>query len=572
MYLTLTLLYYTMDAEGESRVLFPLANKCLPIVGLFMPQIISLRETSANQWQARYQGNYGVYTIKITTDGKKTKKFSCTCPSDYYPCKHISMIEEAIAERIAKNKKAGIHEGLGPELLLKDLSREELYDFIVNQLNYIPELYDKVMLEFSYKAKSGEKNKYSPVLRKALAALEFYYDDYDSEEWRTIDIFDEWLEKAQGYLKQNNGAEAALIAMACIEEYALWFRDIQVEFQESMDESYETEPFAILEAAVQKGFDEKEIFDYCMLEMQRDKYAGTYFFDGFNRLLMKVSARVDPDAFIALQEALLKKAGSTDSYGAEKILQREIDFYRIIHKPDKAWKLIADNIQILNFRKALVEKKISAKQYGEAKKLIQDHLGSHDDSSHDDSSHLDGNNYRRNIWDEYLLDIAQKEDDISVIQAISFSYIKDHFTEEKYLIYKSTFTAAQWSAELEKLIVRYEKNRGYSNESLFSLLAAEKDVEKLLHYIEKHLTLQALVKYHKVFASPYPEKTLALFRTVLDKYAEEHIGRSYYEEIIQCLRKMEKIKGGGRIIKEMIASYKTRYKIRRAFMELLNKF
>ncbi|MDR1238780.1 MAG: SWIM zinc finger family protein, partial [Treponema sp.] len=67
-----------------------------------MSDIIDLRETSPNRWQAKYQGNYGVYTIKIATDGKHRGEFSCTCPSDYYPCKHIAIIEEAIAERIAK--------------------------------------------------------------------------------------------------------------------------------------------------------------------------------------------------------------------------------------------------------------------------------------------------------------------------------------------------------------------------------------------------------------------------------------------------------------------------------------
>ena len=69
-----------------------------------MSNIISLQETSPNHWRAKYQGNYGVYTIKISTDGKRRGSFSCSCPSDYYPCKHIAIVEAAIAERVAKNK------------------------------------------------------------------------------------------------------------------------------------------------------------------------------------------------------------------------------------------------------------------------------------------------------------------------------------------------------------------------------------------------------------------------------------------------------------------------------------
>jgi hypothetical protein len=47
--------------------------------------IVELHRIAENQWKAKYQGNYGVYTIKITTNGKKTVKFSCFFPSDYYP-------------------------------------------------------------------------------------------------------------------------------------------------------------------------------------------------------------------------------------------------------------------------------------------------------------------------------------------------------------------------------------------------------------------------------------------------------------------------------------------------------
>jgi hypothetical protein len=54
-----------------------------------MSDIIYLRETAPDHWLAKYQGNYGVYTIRIVTDGKMRGAFSCSCPSDYYPCKHI---------------------------------------------------------------------------------------------------------------------------------------------------------------------------------------------------------------------------------------------------------------------------------------------------------------------------------------------------------------------------------------------------------------------------------------------------------------------------------------------------
>jgi len=55
--------------------------------------ISDLQEISPDVWKAKYRGNYGTYTIKIKNDGNKTVDFSCSCPSDYYPCKHIPMVE-----------------------------------------------------------------------------------------------------------------------------------------------------------------------------------------------------------------------------------------------------------------------------------------------------------------------------------------------------------------------------------------------------------------------------------------------------------------------------------------------
>ena len=141
-----------------------------------MSNIISLQETSPNHWRAKYQGNYGVYTIKITTDGKQTVDFSCSCPSDYYPCKHIAMIEEAIAGRImqnAKSKKNGRGKGVSAEDVLKKLSREEMYDFTVRLVKNNPDLSNAVLLEFAEKIETKNDNKYAPVIRRALEEQAF---------------------------------------------------------------------------------------------------------------------------------------------------------------------------------------------------------------------------------------------------------------------------------------------------------------------------------------------------------------------------------------------------------------
>ena len=350
-----------------------------------------------------------------------------------------------------------------------------------------------------------------------------------------------------------------MIAQACIEELARWLLDTDSEITDWIPEQYQCDPFDVLKSVItETDTNNRELFDYCMSEMEKDKYEGTLFYDRFNDLLMRLGAKVDPGAFIALQEKLLGDVQDKSSYDAEKILEREIELYRSIGKPEKAWKLITKNIQISAFREEVVKAKIAEKDYTEAKRLIRQII----DGRQDD---------RPDTWDELLLEIAQKEKDTPVIRKISFLFIKDHFEECHYRIYKAAFSKKEWQNELENLIRLYAANSRWYNNSVPELLAAENYAERLLAYIEQHLTVDTLVTYHKMLAAAFPAKTLALFRKAVDHYAEEHVGRSYYEHIAEVLRKMAKIAGGKAVVTEMVDHYKTRYKGRRAMIDVLNR-
>ncbi|MDR0388046.1 MAG: SWIM zinc finger domain-containing protein [Treponema sp.] len=530
-----------------------------------MTDIIDLRETSPNHWQAKYQGNYGVYTIRITISEGKTTGFSCSCPSDRYPCKHIAMIESAIAERIAKNTKAGKKNAVNAEELLKILSREELYEFIARLIRYNPELTNAVILEFSHKIETPHQNKYSLVLRRALETMDLDGDDCYEEDWLTIDVLDQWFEKAHDYLERRNYREAVLIAQACIEEFAYWRKNSGGDMNDWVHEEYQTAPFEILKsAAASKKINIRELFDYCMEELPKEKYAETFMYDEFNDLLLELSQEdtgiIDAEAFITLQDAQLEALPDKSSYAAQKILQRKIDYYRSRHKHKKAWNIIEENIRIPAFRKTLAEKKIGEHDYGAAKKLIHDFL-----------NEAAGTKQHPSEWDDLLLTIARKEDDTAALRDLSRLCIDDRFRADYFALYKSSFTAGEWADAMEDLIAHYQKNGRGFNTSVANVLTAVKSAERLLAYIEKHLSVDRLNKYYTVFANAFPAKTLALFRKAVDKYAADNVGRSSYEYIAGILRKMADIPDGGAVVAGMIDEYRILYKKRRAMMEVLGR-
>jgi hypothetical protein len=99
----------------------------------------------------------------------------------------------------------------------------------------------------------------------------------------------------------------------------------------------------------------------------------------------------------------------------------------------------------------------------------------------------------------------------------------------------------------------------------------ENDTERLLGYVEKHLSIDTLESYYKAFVPAYPEKTLELFKKALVSYAENNIGRSHYERIYSLMKKMSKINGGKKSASDLAADFRIRYKNRRAMLDVLSK-
>lgn len=523
--------------------------------------IITLQETSANIWQAKYRGNYGTYKIRIKIDGNKIDSFSCSCPSDASPCKHIGIIKNAIDNFITKNKGNSIT----VEELLKHVPHKELIDFIVRKAKYNPEFINAIQLEFLHKLPVKQENNYALVLCKALKKIHFDYDDlYEYHESTIeIDILDEWFAKAKEYISKKRFEEAISICKACIEEYAEWMIDIENDIIEYIDIAYQEKPFELLkEIASNPAINSDELFQYCIIEMRKPKYAALDIYDGFNNLLMELAhTENNNNKFIALQDKLLQKITDKSSYEVQKIIERKIAFYKRKKQPEAAWILVSENIQVESFRKQVVEQKIAEKKFSEAKKLVADFL----------STRQSNNFHHYGEWNELLLSIAQKEHDTPVIRKISYAFFENYFQTKYYRIYKSSFKSNEWKNELQNIIDHYEKKEKYFSNSIADVLAEEKDAFRLMAYIKKHLSAERMDQYHSHFCVIYPGETLDLFRKALNQYAEKNTGRNHYEYIVTLFKKIVHIKDGKEMVTTMIAQYKNQYKNRRAMVEIFSR-
>jgi len=522
--------------------------------------IVKLRNISKNEWEAKFQGNYGLYTIKITTNGKKTTYFSCSCPSDYYPCKHIPDVEEAIAKRIADNKKEK-KDNIQLCDLIKNVSAQDLRKFIITQSEYDLELQNAVFLEFSDNIENTKGNKYLMMLRKAFESVAIDANEYYHEEWINIDVLDQWFEKADKYIERKQYDEAILVCKACIEEYSEWLYNIDDDISLLFSDEYQSVPFDIM-ISLLKHTNKKELFDYCLMEMKKKKYAKTEFFCGFQRIIKKLKASVDTDAFIIKQDEMLNNVKDKSSSEAEKILRQKIYYYRCLSQDKKAWAVMEDNIQIKSFCLKVVKKKINKNMFPEAKELINNYI---------ENQNKNTDNYSDNTWNLLLLDIAQKENDYPAIRELLNKIININFEEKYYKAYKEMFDPEEWHIEREKLLQHY-CNEEYFNKSVAGLLKAENDKEYLKRNIDKFLSLDRLDNYFKCISPDYDIDVRKMYKKILAFYTENFTGKHFYEHILLLLKRLSGYKNGEKTALDIINKFRITYAKRTLMMEVLARF
>lgn len=532
--------------------------------------ILSLQETSADNWTAKYMGNYGIYTIKIQLKNGKVNKFSCTCPSDGYPCKHIAMITSAIKEKQAKQSSSSeVNQQADIEKILKNLSKNDLQKFVLEQVKYNTALANAVLLEFTHTTTSKKKDKktYNAIFRKIFEnaapesedCYDYYYDEYGYD----LDELDEWFDKAEKHVKKNNFVEAEAIYKAMIEEYADWASQNQGYAVDYISEDYQIEPFEkLIEMAENGQVDDNNLFEFCLGEIQKSKYKTVYSLEYFYDLMLVTAiSDANKQKYIEIQQSLLKNETDKKSYESEKILSRIIAFYGQENQIETAWKIREENLQIDSFRQEVVKKDIEENKLAEAKRLIHEYLVNNPLKFNSTST-----------WNELLLEIAVKEKDTLEIRRIAKLFLLNRFSKDYYRIYKSTFATQEWEKEMEELIAVYQKeSRQYFTHQIADLLVEEKKIERLLDYVTRHCSTRSLESYYKHFVKAYPAETLRLFRLTIEDYTKNNLGREHYEYIVKLMKTMLSIVGGNEVVAAMKANFKTIYKNRRAMMEILEK-
>lgn len=137
---------------------------------------------------------------------------------------------------------------------------------------------------------------------------------------------------------------------------------------------------------------------------------------------------------------------------------------------------------------------------------------------------------------------------------------------ELYRELKTQYTAEEWLIKREEIFKKLP-----STANVEELYKEEKLYDRLLACVLNNYGLSALENYENVLKEEYPQQILDKYKVEINKKAMYVSDRKNYSYLVSLLRRMQQIKGGKRIVEEIVKDWKVKYKNRPAMMDELRK-
>ncbi len=131
---------------------------------------------------------------------------------------------------------------------------------------------------------------------------------------------------------------------------------------------------------------------------------------------------------------------------------------------------------------------------------------------------------------------------------------------------KKQYSAEEWLVKREEI---FKKLPAYAHVERF--YKEEQLYDRLLEYVLNSPGLYALQEYENVLKKEYPEQVLVKYQDEVNKMALHTSDRKHYASLVSFLRRMQKINGGLKVVEQIVADWKVKYKNRPAMMDELRK-
>lgn len=131
---------------------------------------------------------------------------------------------------------------------------------------------------------------------------------------------------------------------------------------------------------------------------------------------------------------------------------------------------------------------------------------------------------------------------------------------------KKQYTTEEWLVKREEVFKKLPK---YAH--VEQLYKEEKLYDRLLDFVIQSPGLYALQEFEGVLKKNYPEQLLSKYEKEVCSMAAYSSDRKKYKQLVSLLRRMQKLKGGSKIVEEICGQWRMKYRNRPAMMDELNK-
>lgn len=539
--------------------------------------VTNVEEIGPGDYEATVEGT-DTYTVHLHVERGVVTEYDCDCPYDQGPvCKHIAAVlfylqqdmlylEEDFPTKKTTKKAKKPSEMEQVDKILHLLPHEELKAFVRDYCKKDKQVRGQFL--FSYMDLCvGQKELYSLQIQ---ALIKSYSDRYGFIEYRDAANLGRsvcgLLDEAADWPQRGKTAQAIYLAEATIEKMA----DVINNTDDSSGEiggciSTATQMLADLAESGLASPLREELYQWAIKQSKSKTLQGwDWHFEVIRIAIDLIQSPQEKEQLLCILGEM--QSYDEDDWNYQQNLNLRLQIIRKTENEEAAIRFMEANLSNPTFRKFLIEKALSEKNYPQVEKLANE--GIKQDGKSKPGLAAD--------WKNYLLTMYLQTGDKEQIIRLARYFLLQHYLRYQprqfyYDLLKSYIPQEQWVAYMDGIIAEICGNNIYGAfQAIAEIYIWEKQWDKLLAWLRQYPDFYHIEQTEPYLKEMYPQELAALYQDTILKYLERNVGREHYQKCCQYLRRMIKL-GARPMATELITQLQTQYRNRRALLEELSK-
>lgn len=531
--------------------------------------ITDFSEISTGEYEAIVSGTEE-YWVRIKISNNSITEYICDCPYDMGPiCKHVVAVifhlqqdelelNQPNLTKPKKKKTKSVSQQV--KELLNEISHKELIDFVQENSKKDKKFRNYFLASFGHLSQNQSKDFYQKQIHSILqtAAGRDGWIGWNDMKY-VVNTTQPFLENAEQYFQKKNFENVFFISTALLEEMTEAF---QYGDDSNGDLGYFVESsMELLSKLAQEKLPKtlkEEMFEYCLSSFNQKLFDGWDWHLGMLHIACElIEKESDADIILNCLDTV------NGEYERERAQSFKLDLLRRFKDEKEVEKYISKHISNSSIRTKEIEKAFKNKDFQRVIKLSKDGIRC-------DEKAKPG---LVKVWYNWLLKVAQAENDISkIVEYARFLFIDNfHPEQDYYQILKDNIEEKDWHPFLEEIIKEITpKHRWTYTELVRQIYIKEEWWDRLFLMLKQNLSMENIQQNEQYLAKDYSTELIELYSERITNYLEKYTGRNHYQTACRYLRRMKKIGGNDKVI-NLIELFRKQYPQRKALMDELTR-